>query len=163
LDEYFTTTNSLGQTKSYFMKKYGIMVLGSVALAVALVSFRAPARARTEKTAMIQTSWGKIGQGTAQPTNNGVSTVNASNAKPVHSIKLKVISGGVNIHRCEVWFSDGSKKEIEMRNDVPAGAESREISFSDKMRGVTKIVIWYDTRNYGNQKAEMELWGKTMS
>jgi len=145
------------------MKRYGIIILGAAALTVALVSFRAPARHASASTSSLQTSWGKIGQGTAQPTNNGVSTLNAINGKPVHAIKLKVISGGVNLHRCEVWFSDGSKKDIEMRNDVPAGSESREIRLSDQMQAVSKIVFWYDTRNYGNQKAEIELWGKRMS
>ena len=143
------------------MKKYGIWVLGAAVASVALVSFATPAiaRSRSARTERLQTTWGKMGQGSVEPTDNGVSTVNAQASKPVHAIKIKVLKGGVNIHRCEVWFSDGSKKAIELRNDVPAGSESREISLTDESKQVSKIVFWYDTRNYG-QRAEVELWGK---
>ena len=144
------------------MKKYGIWLLGAVALSVALVSFKSPARGRTDKTENIQTTWDKIGQGSVQPNENGIGTVSATPGKPVHSIKIKVISGGMNIHKCEIWFSDGTRKEVEMRNDVPAGSESREINLNDTLRQVSKVVFWYDTRNY-NKRADVELWGKKLS
>jgi hypothetical protein len=144
------------------MKKYGIMVLGATALSLALVSFRSPARYGTSRSEKIQTSWGKMGQSTVEPTDKGVSTLNASAGKPVHAIKIKVLTGGVNLHKCEVWFNDGSRKEIELRNDVPAGSESREINLNDTLRHVSKIVLWYDTRNY-KQRADLELWGKKLS
>ena len=144
------------------MKKYGIMILGAAALSMALVSLRSPARSGSDRTEKMQTSWGKMGQGTIEPTDKGVSTLNASAGKPVHSIKFKVLTGGVNIHKCEIWFSDGTRKEIELRNDVPAGSESREIHLNDTLRHVSKIVLWYDTRNY-DKRADVELWGKKLS
>lgn len=146
------------------MKKYGIWILGAVVIsAAALVSFKSPpARSRPERAIRNQTAWAKLGQSSIEPTENGIGTLNAAGGKPVHAIKIKVLSGGVNLHRCEVWFSDGSKKSIELRNDVPAGSESREINLkeNEEARQVSKIVFWYDTRNYGKQKADVELWGK---
>lgn len=103
-----------------------------------------------------------MGQSTIEPTDKGITTVTAVGGKPVYAIKLKVISGGVNLHKCEIWFSDGTRKEVELRNDVPAGSESREISLNDTLRQVSKIVFWYDTRTY-KQRAEVELWGKSLS
>jgi hypothetical protein len=143
------------------MKKYGISILGAAVVSVALVFYTTPAlaRARSTKTEGTQTTWGKLGQGSVEPTDNGMTTVNAQAGKAVHAIKIKVLRGGVNLHRCEVWFSDGSKKSIELRNDVPAGSESREISLNEGSKQVSKIVFWYDTRSYG-QRADVELWGK---
>jgi hypothetical protein len=143
------------------MKKYGIWILWVAVVSVALVSFSRPdiATTKSARTDHMQTAWGKLGQGSIEPTDNGVHTVTAQAGKPVHAIKIKVLKGGVNLHRCEVWFSDGSKRLVELRNDVPAGSESREINLSEGLKQVSKIVFWYDTRNYG-QRADVELWGK---
>jgi hypothetical protein len=143
------------------MKKHEIMILGAAALSLALVSLRSPDKHRPNWTENMQTSWGKMGQGTIEPTDKGVSTVKATGGKPVHAIKIKVLTGGVNIHKCEIWFSDGTRKEVELRNDVPAGSESREINLNDTLRHVSKIVFWYDTRNY-DKRANVELWGKKL-
>jgi hypothetical protein len=144
------------------MKKYGIWILGAAVVSVAMLSYAIPsfARSKSTKTERMQTTWGKLGQGWVEPADNGMTTINAQAGKPVHAIKIKVLNGGVNLHRCEVWFNDGSKKSIELRNDVPAGSESREMGLNEGSKQVSKIVFWYDTRNYGKQGADVELWGK---
>jgi hypothetical protein len=144
------------------MKKYGHIILGAATLSLAVASFRSPAGYGSDRTVKMQTSWGKMGQSTIEPTDKGISTVNAEVGKPVHAIKIKVLTGGVNIHKCEIWFSNGTRKEVELRNDVPAGSESREINLNDTLRHVSKIIFWYDTRNY-KQRADIELWGKKLS
>lgn len=144
------------------MKKHTIWVIGAVALSLALASFKLPSRIEDFKTAKAQATWDKIGQGSVQANDKGMGTVNALPGRPVQSLKIKVLSGGVNIHRCEIWFSDGTRKEVEMRNDVPAGSESREINVSDTLRQISKLVFWYDTRNY-NKRSDLELWGKKLS
>ena len=145
-------------TKKSFMKKYGLLLIGAGLLTIGLVSFKS-----TDKQispASFQVSWDKIGESTVEPTDNGVSTVTAVAGKPLKAIKIKVLRGGVNLHRCEIWFNNGSKKSVELRNDVAAGNESREINLTDNNEQVSKVIFWYDTRNYGNQKSAVELWGK---
>lgn len=129
------------------------LLLGGL-LTVALVSFRPVPNLSN------QVSWGKVGESTVEPTASGMTTVNAVAGLPLKAIKIKVLKGGVNLHRCEIWFNDGTKKSVELRNDVPAGNESREISLTDNNEQVSKVIFWYDTRNYGNQRASVELWGK---
>jgi hypothetical protein len=140
------------------MKKHGLMLIGAGLLTIGLVSFKSANK--TTLTTAFQVSWGKVGESIIEPTDNGVSTVTAVAGKPLKAIKIKVLRGGVNLHRCEIWFNNGSKKSIELRNDVSAGNESREINLTDNNEQVSKVVFWYDTRNYGNQKASVELWGK---
>ena len=129
------------------------LLLGGL-LIVALVSFRPFTNLSN------QVSWGKVGESTVEPTASGMTTVTAVAGLPLKAIKIKVLKGGVNLHRCEIWFNDGTRKSIELRNDVPAGNESREINLTDNNEQVSKVVFWYDTRNYGNQRASVELWGK---
>lgn len=112
------------------------------------------------QAASFQVSWGKVGESTVEPTAAGMTTVNTEAGLPLKAIKIKVLKGGVNLHRCEIWFNNGSKKLIELRNEVSAGHESREINLTDNNEPVSKVVFWYDTRNYGNQSAAVELWGK---
>ena len=129
------------------------LLLGGL-LIVALVSFR-PVPSHSN-----QVSWGKVGESTVEPTASGMTTVNAVAGLPLKAIKIKVLKGGVNLHRCEIWFNDGTKKSIELRNDVSAGNESREINLTDNNEQVKKVIFWYDTRSYGNQLSSVELWGK---
>jgi pyruvate formate-lyase activating enzyme-like uncharacterized protein len=136
------------------------MVLGSLVLAMLLLSLR-PADKYFVNNQYSQPSWGKLGERSVEATDNGMTSVDASNGSSVKAIKIKVKKGGINLHRCEVWFKNGTKKSIDLRNDVPAGSESREIDLSDKNNSVSKVVFWYDTRNYGKQNAEVELWGKS--
>jgi hypothetical protein len=140
------------------MKKYGLLLIGAGLLTIGLVSFKSPDK--TKISTSFQVSWDKIGESTIEPTDNGVSTVTAVAGKPLKAIKIKVLRGGVNLHRCEIWFNNGSKKSVELRNDVAAGKESREINLTDNNEQVSKVIFWYDTRNYGNQKSAVELWGK---
>jgi hypothetical protein len=55
---------------------------------------------------------------------------------------------------------DGSKKTIELRNELIEGEESRVIEISNNPMGVEKISITYDTRNRKAAFTQLELWGK---
>jgi hypothetical protein len=76
------------------------------------------------------------------------------------ALKIMVKKGGINMHKMVVHFGDGSSEEIELRNDIPAGGESRVIDLPGKKRVIRKVVFWYDTKNFADRKAEVELWGR---
>jgi len=142
------------------MKKYGLIFLGSLILTALLVSSK-PVDYSAVNVLLTQQSWDKLGERSVEATDNGMTSVDATNSSTVKAIKIRVKKGGINLHRCEIWFQNGTKKSVDLRNDVPAGSESREIDITDKNNSVDKVVFWYDTRNYGKQNAEVELWGKS--
>jgi len=142
------------------MKKYGLIFLGSLILTALLVSSK-PVDYLAVNVLLTQQSWDKLGERSVEATDNGMTSVDATNSSTVKAIKIRVKKGGINLHRCEIWFQNGTKKSVDLRNDVPAGSESREIDITDKNNSVDKVVFWYDTRNYGKQNAEVELWGKS--
>lgn len=76
------------------------------------------------------------------------------------ALKIKVKKGGINLHKVFVHFGDGQVQELEVREDIQAGGETRVIDLAGNRRVIQKVVFWYDTKNYANQKATVELWGR---
>jgi hypothetical protein len=103
-------------------------------------------------------NWEKIGE---QKINIQADTdeVTLSGGHPLLAFKVKSRKGGINLHRCTIVFRDGSKKTVELRNDIPPGGESRTIPLMGQQSEVVKIIFWFDTKQYG-QPVELEIWGK---
>lgn len=76
--------------------------------------------------------------------------------------KLKIIvkNSGINMHKMEVYFGNGEKQEIAIREDIQRGGESRVIDLKGNRRVITKVDFWYDTKGLINDKAVVELWGR---
>jgi hypothetical protein len=76
------------------------------------------------------------------------------------ALQLKVKKGPINMHKMVVHFHNGDTKEIELRNNFTAGSESRVIDLPGNRRIIDKVVFWYDTKNFAEGKAIVELWGR---
>ncbi|MFQ5448041.1 MAG: hypothetical protein ACE5FF_14030 [Saprospiraceae bacterium] len=76
------------------------------------------------------------------------------------ALKFKVRKGGINMHKMVVHYRNGGKQEIELRNRIPAGGESRVINLKGNKRIITKVVFWYDTKNFSMRRGTLELWGR---
>lgn len=77
------------------------------------------------------------------------------------AVKLKVRKGAVNMHKMTIHFGDGSKQQVNLKNKIPAGGETRVINLKGKQkRVIRKVVFWYDTKNLANNRATVELWGR---
>lgn len=76
------------------------------------------------------------------------------------ALKLKVRKGGINLHRVAVHFGNGDVQELEVRENISVGGESRVLDLEGNKRIIQKVVFWYDTKNYANQKASVDLWGR---
>ena len=74
-------------------------------------------------------------------------------------IKLIVRRSAINMHRCVVHFRNGGTQEVDIRNNIPAGGETRVIDIDGNRRIITKVVFWYDTKGL-QDKAVVELWGR---
>lgn len=76
------------------------------------------------------------------------------------ALKIMVKKGRINLHKMVVHFADGSEQEVETRDEIRAGGESRVINLDGRRRVIRKVVFVYDTKNFADQKAEVELWGR---
>jgi hypothetical protein len=105
--------------------------------------------------------WVFIGKSIIELADNANTVIKISNAPKIKTIRVIVTKGGLNLKKCEVWLVDGTKKTIELRNDISVGEESREIEIGNNPVFVDKIVINYDTRSHSDNRSEIELWGKS--
>jgi hypothetical protein len=83
-----------------------------------------------------------------------------ANGPILTAIKIKSRRGGINLQRCVIYFANGEKKSIELRNDIPAGGESRVINLPGNKQSIIKFIYWYGIPQSGDQKADLEIWGK---
>ena len=76
------------------------------------------------------------------------------------ALQLKVKDGPVNMHKMVVHYRNGNSQEIELKKNFTAGSESRVIDLPGNKRVISKVVFWYDTKNFSDSKAAVELWGR---
>ena len=76
------------------------------------------------------------------------------------ALQIKVEKGPINMHKMVVHFRNGQTQEIELKNNFVAGDQSRVIDLPGNSRIITKVVFWYDTKNFAGSKAVVELWGR---
>jgi hypothetical protein len=105
--------------------------------------------------------WIVIGKSSIEPADNANAIIKLSNAQKIKTIRVIVTKGGLNLKKCEVWMFDGTKKTIELRNDISVGEESRDIQIGNSPVSADKIILSYDTRSHANSRSEIELWGKS--
>lgn len=75
------------------------------------------------------------------------------------SIKLTVQRAAVDFHRVVVHYGNGTKQEIELRNTIPAGGESRAIDLIGTERVINRVEFWYDAKTVRGRRAVVRLFG----
>jgi hypothetical protein len=75
-------------------------------------------------------------------------------------IKIAVGDRAVRFYRLRVTFENGRTQEIELRNLIAAGGESRAIDLDGNARFIDKVDIWYEafTPRRG-RRSHVTLWG----
>lgn len=74
-------------------------------------------------------------------------------------IKFKVTDAPLNMTRMIVRYDDGAPQQINTRNDIPKGGESRVIDLNGGKRKLKSVEFWYDTKGFLNGKADVTLFG----
>ena len=136
-------------------KQFSLATAACLGMLAFLVAFRLPVPALTGDD-----KWEKLGEHKVTlDVQSG--TFNFPENSPVLSaIKIKSKKGAINLQRCMIYFANGDKKSIELRNDIPPGGESRVIQLPGNKQPVTRFVFWYGSSQTGADKAEIEIWGR---
>ncbi|MGL6268824.1 MAG: hypothetical protein ACRC2O_12910 [Chitinophagaceae bacterium] len=139
---------------TFFIPLMSIIFLLSIA--VALLGFRPmnPSKFPSE-------NWEKLGEAKINQSEENDEFSFPSNGPILTAIKIKSKKGGINLHRCIIHFANGEKKSIELRNDIHSGGESRVINLPGNQSAITRFLFWYGIPQSGDQKAELEIWGKS--
>ena len=76
------------------------------------------------------------------------------------ALKFMVKDSPINIHRMVVTYDNGAREEINTRNEIAEGGESRNIDLRGSgKRSLKKVEFWYDSAGLLNGKAEVKLFG----
>jgi hypothetical protein len=74
-------------------------------------------------------------------------------------LKFKVTDAPLNMQRMVVTYDDGRPENIDVRQNIPKGGESRVIDLKGGKRKLRSIEFWYDTKGFLNGKADVTLFG----
>lgn len=78
----------------------------------------------------------------------------------VNQLKFKVRKNGVHFMKVVVHYRNGGDEKIEMKDNVPAGGESRAINLNGGTRKIKQIEFWYEANSVGKGGASIDVFGK---
>jgi len=75
-------------------------------------------------------------------------------------IKLKVSGADLNIKRLVVTYDNGEPDNIEVRENIRQGGETRALDLRGSgRRSIRRIDLWYDTQGLLKGKATVQIFG----
>jgi len=128
---------------------FGIFFLGS-AFTVPIESEISPEINRWEKLGQRKVNYGLDRDQISVTARDGLFT----------ALKLKVKNGGINLHRCVVHFRNGQTQALNIGQTIRAGERTRVLDLAGNRRVITKVVFWYDTKNFARNRGTVELRGR---
>ncbi|OAZ04097.1 hypothetical protein [Flavobacterium succinicans] len=144
------------------MKTYFKLLLVTFALTLFTTSVEAQGNRDKNKNWGSSNSigkWEKIGTQTVQKTGEK-DDFRPSNRKSYSALKVMVRKNTVNFNKMTIYFENGQKQDVELRNIIKDGGESRVINLSFKRR-IDKIRFEYRTRNLIGSRAEVDVWARS--
>ena len=76
------------------------------------------------------------------------------------AIKLFVENEGIEFDRVAVTYGNGTKDEMEIRNFIKAGEETRVLDLRGGDRVIRKIDFWYKSNPNTKRKAQVIVYGR---
>jgi hypothetical protein len=105
-------------------------------------------------------TWCSLGHVTADRSRDHDTIVIKGSDDEFRALKFKVKDSPIDIHRMVVTYDNGAREEVNTRNDIPKGGESRNIDLRGSgKRSLKTVEFWYDSAGLLNGKAEVKLFG----
>lgn len=77
------------------------------------------------------------------------------------AIQIRVKGAAVDFHRVIIVYGNGNRQEVELRNTIGAGRNSRVIDLAGNERIIKHIEFWYDARTIKGRKALVRVFGRS--
>ncbi|MGL4993219.1 MAG: hypothetical protein ACRC6R_03645 [Bacteroidales bacterium] len=104
-------------------------------------------------------SWEKLGERTVDRKLDR-DEIRVSNRRTYSKLKFNVKGGEVRFDRVVVEFENGAKQELQIRQTIPAGGETRVIDLRGNQRFIKRITFHYKTTRGHKVKARVSVWGR---
>ena len=76
------------------------------------------------------------------------------------ALQIRVQGAPIDLMKVEVHYKNGDVQNLAVRENIPAGGQTRVIDLAGNKQVITKVVFWYDTKNRARQRATVVLWGR---
>ena len=76
------------------------------------------------------------------------------------ALKLKVFDRPVDFHAMTVHFANGDTQDVELRDSIRAGGESRVIDLQGGDRVIRSIEFRYDAKSLAGKSARIKVFGR---
>jgi hypothetical protein len=105
-----------------------------------------------------QARWEYLGQSNVDGVRDHDSIrVNARGA--YRAIQLRVQGGEIEFQRVIVHFGNGADSEVEIRDHIRAGGQTRAIDLPGDNRRINSVEVWYGKGNWGRRRPNLKLYG----
>jgi hypothetical protein len=84
--------------------------------------------------------------------------VNARGA--YRAIQLRVQGGEIEFQRVIVHFGNGADSEVEIRDRIRAGGQTRAIDLPGDNRRINSVEVWYGKDHWGRRRPNLKLYGR---
>lgn len=86
--------------------------------------------------------------------------LDVSTRESYQQLRLTVKGGSLNMYRAVVYFENGGRQDVDLRQHFSRGSASRIIDLSGNRRRIDRISFWYESKNFSNRRAVVTVWGK---
>jgi hypothetical protein len=76
------------------------------------------------------------------------------------AIQLRVQGGEIEFQRVIVHFGNGADSEVEIRDRIRAGGQTRAIDLPGDNRRITSVEFWYGKDHWGRRRPNLKLYGR---
>jgi hypothetical protein len=102
--------------------------------------------------------WTYLGQATVTGSRDRDRIGIGRNEGRFHSIQLRVAGGQVEFYRVVVHYSNGESEEVEVRDRIPAGGQTRAIDLRGGARSISSVDFFYGNAHF--RGARVSLYGR---
>lgn len=74
-------------------------------------------------------------------------------------IQIRVEGAPILFERVVVHYASGGDEEVNLRNRIPAGGQTRAIDLRGNDRAITGVEFWYAKTNYRSRQPRVRLYG----
>jgi hypothetical protein len=75
------------------------------------------------------------------------------------ALQLRVQGGDIEFQRVVVHFENGADSEVEIRDRIRSGGQTRALDLPGDNRRIDSVEIWYGRGNWGRRRPNLRLYG----
>lgn len=85
--------------------------------------------------------------------------IRVNSREAFRALQLRVQGGEIEFQRVVVHFENGADSEVEIRDRIRAGGQTRMIDLPGDNRRIESVEVWYSQGNWGRRRPNLRLYG----